>query len=191
MTFLGLTKEGWEIAGAIAACLGVVATVFAVYTSLHLARRESRVALKVRATMVYLLGNGSARPYVSIDVVNLGRPIVKVTSVGWRIGPKGKQRFFSQLTGPTSATSSPLPVVLEHGHDARWLLPAAEWLSRVHLFQDSRGVTDLDSFRVIASSSIGTSFEARIDKTLREEIERALLIQQAEGKLDRRNVMPD
>lgn len=192
MTFLGLTKEEWEIAAPLAAWLGAIATFMAVLTSLHLARRDSRVALKVCADIAYVLGSNPAKPYVMISVVNVGRQIVKVTSVGWCIGKRKKDRlFFVQPAGPSDGISSPLPIILEHGHDARWFLPADDWMADVHLLKDRSGTTDLDSFRVVAHSSVGTEFPAPIQKRLREEIEKALLIQQAEGKPSFSPIVPD
>lgn len=192
MTFLGLTKEEWEIAGSLAAWVGALATFLAVLTSLHLARRDTRVALRVRADLSYIFAGESRQPFVSISVVNVGRQIVKVTSVGWCIGRKKKnRRVFAQLTGPSVGISSPIPIILEHGHDAQWFLPAAEWMAGVSLLKDGDGVVDLDSFKVVARSSVGADFRAPITKNLRAEIEKALLIQQSEGKQDGRMGIPD
>ena len=107
---------------AFGAWLGAVGTTLAVVAALYLARRESKIRLKVSAghRLIVTPGSGDMPDYCHVRVVNAGFRKATVTGVGWSIGLFGngpfKRQLAVQIFDPTY--SSPVPVSLADGEEA-------------------------------------------------------------------------
>jgi hypothetical protein len=170
-TFLWLTKEQWDVANAVATCIGAFATSGAVIVSLWLARQPDRVQLRAIAQDLVLITQAQPNTphYAVITVTNIGRRPAKVTNLGWEIGRGKSKKSFIQTTG-ADRLSSALPVILDDGAEARWFFPLDEWLTDwpEHLGADWQQL--LPKMRLCVYTSTWKPIKTPMDKTLIEKI---------------------
>jgi hypothetical protein len=122
--FLGLTKTQWDLINSFSNWLSAIGTVAAVVVSLWLATKASRLQCNAQVGHRIVIGQGSHGPYPEIlvfRIVNTGERPFQVNSVGWRVGifrwRREGMQFYDQ------AQSSPMPVELQHGQEATWVVP--------------------------------------------------------------------
>jgi hypothetical protein len=170
--FWGVSKDHWEIINGFANWLAAVGTITAVAVSLYLARKGSRpkAKLSVLPTVIVTIGAGYAenrQHYLDMRVVNSGDREFKVVAVGWRMGIKGKRKFFMQNF--SFDVSSPLPIRLAHGDSATWRVLVADgqgWYATIADHFESSWRAELQSLRFIVSTSIGDEFVCCPDKKI-------------------------
>lgn len=177
-TVLGMSKEQWEIANAIATCVGVVATFAAVIVSLWLARRTDRLELSGIAGVRVIMTPGlpGKDELLMLQVTNRGRRVAKITHIGWEIGRfRRKRRHFVQRVDGNDGLSSSMPVVLDDGEEARWYHPLGPWLERVDDFADKRGRANFRYLYFVFGTSVGGTHRVRVEPNLGSRLEAALL----------------
>ncbi len=168
-----------KIINVIGTWLVGIGTVGAVITSLYLARRDSRVNLKVSAGHRIIVGAGinikDPPDYCSIYIVNQGFRKATITNIGWRVGFFRKQYAIQQIDG--NAYSSPLPVELSDGQEAKYLIPFKNPSGQHHWIDEfPKGFLDkwpnfrVRTLRLQVFTSVGKTFEAKLEKGLIEKI---------------------
>lgn len=175
-----IDKEFWRFVNSFAPWFSAFGTLSAVIVSLCLARRDKSVRLEVSAgyRMMVTQGVKELHPeYLVINIVNIGHREAQITKVGWKIGLFRPQYAF-QTTMTGDGISSPIPVRLKDGEGAKFFIPldgSLHWLekfARDYLISfpsiKSRFV------KICVSTSIGKTFEQRIEEGLRK-----LLVQTA------------
>lgn len=165
-TFLGLTQSQWQFINTFGDWFAALGTFAAVVVSLYLANRSSRPKVRVSAGLRVIVEVGTQGPtpeFLAIRVVNTGDRPVRITGVGWKLGLVRK-RYADQMTGALPL-SSPLPVELQHGQEARWFVPTTHEEGWFKYF--AKGMlmphwkVGLWTLRIQAFSSIGPVFESR------------------------------
>jgi len=122
-TFLGLEQTHWQFINTFAPWLSAVGTLAAVIVSLYLARKRDTPKARLLVYDIMVVTAGDTRPpphYVQFRVVNEGDRRVRITQIGWRYG-LFKKHHCVQLY--EDSLSSKLPIELEHGQEAQWLIP--------------------------------------------------------------------
>lgn len=162
-----------NIVNAVAAVLSAVGTVSAVIVALYLARRDEMLRLRIRATTGGVLSKLGSRFEVLINVANIGRRPVQVTSLTWRVGWRKQQHFFQKLDeyDPDSAR---LPSKLEDGDHVVYVVPIEDFDDHFR-----RVIAELPwlerrlahwSMRLLVHTSAGKTFVARLDSVLRDHV---------------------
>ena len=95
-----------------------IATIAAVAVALWLSRRSEEVRLKAYAGLRDIIrGDGTpAETHLIISVTNLSERPVTITSVGWAVGKRKRQRFAVQTM--SGRFTHQYPVELAHGKTA-------------------------------------------------------------------------
>jgi len=122
-SLFGIGKAQWELINSFGSWLSAIGTLAAVWVSLSLAKRIATPKAKITVGHRITIHPGQKGPYpefVLFSIVNSGERIIRVNQIGWRVG-LWRKRFAIQLYDEGS--SSPLPVELSHGQEARWLVP--------------------------------------------------------------------
>lgn len=169
-----MTRETWQFVNTFAPWLSALGTLAAVIVSLYLASTRAKLKLRITAGHRVLagLGTGFFPDYLLIEVVNVGFRTARVTSVGWKVGLLKKSHAIQVVEN--NEYSSPLPVDLCDGQEARYLIPfegAGVWLNK---FSNNfvghpvrlRSLT----LKLQVFTSLGKTFERRVEKNLREKI---------------------
>jgi hypothetical protein len=177
-TFLGLDKEQWEIANALATCVGAVATSAAVAISLWLAGRPDKIELKVSAKHLLLITVGEKLhgSYAVIQVTNIGRRAARITNLGWEIGRGKKTQHFVQTIGRDSV-SSPLPTIVEDGGEAQWFFPIEDWVEGWPAMLGRNWKCSIGTMTLTVHTSASRPIKARVDQELRK-----LIIERCQSK---------
>ena len=169
-------KDTWRFVNTFAPWFSALGTLLAVITSLWLARRSSRLALRVFPAIIKTVYQDEYRTqtseFVKISVVNHGRTAV-VTGFGWlRLMRIGKRKHWVILPpGGTHTTS--FPKKLEFGEEASILLPTATFNKDAEWFlQAIRSAwfprLEVRLLRVVVFASTGQQFRVALDKHLRK-----------------------
>lgn len=170
-----MDTETWKFINTFAPWLSAIGTLLAVTVSLYLARAKKPIKLKISAghrVIVEQGGNGDPPAYLYISAVNTGHRIATITNVGWKLGLLGR-RHAIQLVQKDSYSSG-LPVKIDDGEQAQWLVPLSledNWLqrfSRNFLLPHPRW--NLLWLRLQIHTSVGKTFETSIEKGLKEEL---------------------
>jgi len=170
------SRDWWLVVNTFAGWISAIGTVAAVITALYLARKESRIRLKVIAG-VRLIGTigtpGPPSRYAVLEVINVGRRQATVTGLYFRDGLPFTRTEFVWVP-PQNSLSAGMPVVLGDGGSARWVSPIADFADatfRQH-FAGWRGWVRAPLFRAGITTSAGGRFERRIEKSLRDDLRR-------------------
>ncbi|MDO8387383.1 MAG: hypothetical protein Q7T13_13420 [Polaromonas sp.] len=124
LSFLGLSKEQWDFINSFSNWFAAIGTLAAVFVSLWLAARASRIRTSASVGHRLIMepgAKGKPPEVVVFRLVNTGDRIVRITGIGWKIGFRRWQRNALQMHDPSQ--SSPLPVELNHGQEASWVVP--------------------------------------------------------------------
>ena len=124
MAFLGASEETWRFVNTFAPWFSAAGTVSAVVVSLWLARSQQRTRLSVSVGPRVIVGPGMVGPtpeFVAIFVANLASRPVRIINIGWRVG-LFRKRYVMQ-NASLRPLSSPLPIELAYGQDAKWMFP--------------------------------------------------------------------
>nr|WP_320165904.1 hypothetical protein [uncultured Methylophaga sp.] len=169
------TEETWKFINTFAPWFSAIGTISAVILSLYLARRDKNVRLEVSAGHRLIISPGDSEPfpeYLSIYVVNVGHREAQLTNIGWKVGIF-KKRYAVQST-INDGLSSPLPVRLKDGEEAKYLIPLNDendWLKDFIEKMLSPNPKIQSRFaRIQAFTSIGKTFESKIESSLIKKI---------------------
>lgn len=172
----------WTLINSFAPWFSAVGTISAVIVALYLSRKD-RPKLKVKADIQILISNEiKDRPrYLTIEIVNIGVRPIKVVSVGWTIGLFKKQSYIQILTKDNTDIlanlySSNLPIKLNEGDEAKWLIPLDKEDNWVDMFKENLSFFtrwDLRFTRLVVYTSHGISFKTAIGDGLKKELLKA------------------
>lgn len=169
------TQETWKFINTFAPWFSALGTISAVILALYLARRDRNIRLEISAGHRIIVTPGVPAPYpeyLSIYVVNVGHREAQLTNIGWKTGIFKKQHAVQ--TPPNNEFSSPLPIRLKDGEEAKYLIPLSEaddWLKDF----TEKMLTPFPKIqcrfaKVRAFTSIGKTFESKFEVGLREKI---------------------
>jgi len=165
----------WEFINSFSPWLSAFGTIAAVIVALYFARIDKRVRLEVTAGIRLMVTPGVPGPppeYLAIHIVNTGHREAQVTNIGWKVG-FFKKKLAVQMT-IKDGLSSDLPVRLKDGQEANYYIPLSEntnWLKEfVHDFLPNKFGLRSRFIKVTVHTSIGKSFEAQIEKGLRDRL---------------------
>ena len=173
-------RKLWEFVNSFASWLSALGTIAAVITALYLARRESRIDLRVNAGVRVMMieGGGPRAKYVSVEVTNVAPRAAIVTGVYWANWPRLVRWLLRTHIGvwipPRNALSRGMPVSLVDGESARWMMPLADLgvnfadMAEPDLPGWVRWLKTM-SVRIGISTSTGHTFERRVEKGIRRE----------------------
>lgn len=163
-----------------------IGTLSAVIVSLYLARRDSKVKLIVTAGHRVLVTPGQTRTpdYCSIRVTNVGFRPATITGIGWKVGLLKKKYGIQTVHGHPA--SSNLPVKLEYGDEASYLIgflgdgTYPNWIDEfpIDFLSNNPKISTL-TLKVQAFTSVGKTFESKIEKGLRQRLLSAALKQKS------------
>lgn len=169
------SQDTWRFINTFAPWLSAAGTFSAVALSLYLARRDKNVRLKVSAGHRIIVGPGSREPYpeyLSIYVVNIGHRDAQVINIGWKVGLFKKQ--YAVQSTMNDGMSSNIPVRLRDGDEAKFLIPLNNETNWLKDFGNKMlpPFPRLNShfIKIQAHTSLGETFEAKIEKSLRKKL---------------------
>lgn len=168
-----MDTETWRFINSFAPWLSAIGTILAVITSLYLARTSRRIRLQVRAGRRTIVGQGFASTdVVSILITNRGHRVATIQSIGWKIGFFRKQHFLQIPDVPTF--SAKLPQKLEDGESASYVFSMNpgqrnNWVEQFKPVISKYKFPQMAAFsmKVQVHTSVGKTFEARIERNLR------------------------
>ena len=117
-------RETWLFINSFAPWLAALGTVAAVIVSLHLARRASRLDIKVFAQIVATFGMEPSEELLKIGVVNHGRKAV-VSQIAWLSLGFGRRKKLWLVLPPNNRLSTRLPCELDFGKTADLFFPTS------------------------------------------------------------------
>lgn len=169
--------ETWKFINTFAPWLSAAGTFAAVTVSLYLARADRPLKLEATAGHRIIIehGNGSEEKYpefLYIQVINTGHRVATITNVGWKVGLFKKRHAIQ--TVQKDMYSSGIPVKIDDGEEAKWLLSLDvkdNWIERFSgdlLRPHPRW--NLCWLRLQIHTSVGKTFSAKIEKGLREKL---------------------
>ncbi len=177
----------WKFINTFAPWFSAIGTIAAVIVSLYLARAEKPIKLEIRAGHRIVVGNDSTGKYpefLYISVTNRGHRTATITNVGWRIDFIKKQHMIQLVQ--KNQFSSGLPVRIDDGEEAKWLVPLDSkdnWVERFSRdFLSSYPRLMLRSLKLQIDTSVGKTFEAAIEKGLKEKLLEECSKQKEQGK---------
>jgi hypothetical protein len=173
------TQDTWRFINSFAPWFSALGTISAVLLAIHLARRDKTLRLEVSAGHRLIVTPGTPGPwpeYLSINIVNVGHREAQITNIGWKVGVLRKQHAIQ--TTINDGMSSPIPVRLRDGEEAKYLIPLNE---RTNWLEDfgTKMLTPLPwlqvrFIRVQVFTSIGKTFEAPIEPGLQKMLREAI-----------------
>jgi hypothetical protein len=174
----GLSKSEWELINSFANWLSAIGTLAAVVVSLYLASRYARPQAKLTVGHRIAIEPGVKDfypEYIQFHVVNTGERPITITQIGWKVGLR-KKRYAVQMF--ETLASSPLPVELSHGQEAKWMVPLnareEHWLvrfARDMLLPNFR--IGCFTLRAQAFTSLGHVFETKPESGLLSKLKEA------------------
>lgn len=117
-----MKPESLQILNTIGTWLAGIGALSAVIVSLYLARRDSKVRLRVCAGHRVLVtpGQKGTPEYCSMRVTNVGFRPATITGIGWKVGFFRKKYGIQTVYGHPA--SSKLPVKLDYSDEASYLI---------------------------------------------------------------------
>ena len=172
-----MDKETWRFINTFAPWLSAIGTLAAVIVSLYFARRDKKIRLDISAGHRLIAIPGQVvRPerkdWLVIKVTNIGHREAQITNIGWTVG-FFKKHGAIQMTFDNAGMSSPIPVRLKDGEEAKYYIPLnqSDWIKTFFdEYLQLRPKLRIRSARVLAFTSVGNVFKSRIEKGLREKI---------------------
>jgi hypothetical protein len=170
-------REVWLFINSFADWLSALGTIAAVITALYLARRDSRISLRVLAGIRMLLGGNlptdRVHEFVCLEITNVGRRQARVSNIYFRDGFPWGSKFV--MIPPKNIFSSAVPIMLADGETASYVIPVEEfeqvnqgWLKK-H-FAGTRGRVRARLFRAGVVASAGGMFDVRVEDSLRRRL---------------------
>jgi len=170
-----MSQDTWKFINTFAPWFSAIGTLSVVIVSLYLAGRDRNIRLKVSAGHRIIIGPGSAKPYpeyLCIYVVNHGHREAQITNIGWKVGIFKKQ--FAIQSTISDGMSSPLPIRLKDGEEAKYMIPLNEETNWLKSFSEKMlqpyPRLQVHFMKIQAFTSIGKTFESGVERNLKEKL---------------------
>jgi hypothetical protein len=172
----------WLFINSFAEWLSAIGTIAAVIVALYLARRDSRIRLKVVVGIRRILQHGvKERPeFFNIEVTNMGRRPANIINLVLRDGLRFRVRRVGLgcqivMIPPANEWSSRVPITLSDGERADYFVPWPEFEGlngeRMRgLFAGRLGWIRARLFHVGVVTSAGGIFDGRIERQLADRL---------------------
>ena len=144
--------------------------------ALFLARQDKRIRLRVNAGYRLIVSQSRKGPppaYVSVGITNIGHREAQVIGISWRTGLL-KKRYADQTPNYNDGISSPIPIRLRDGEEAKYYFPISadsEWLRE---FSDKmlapRVAWNIRFARIRVYTSVGKVFDSYLEPGLRRKL---------------------
>jgi hypothetical protein len=180
------TANDWILVNTFAGWLSAIGTLLAVIVSLWLARRDSRICLRIMVGLrkIFLERRLYERPadepdFLFIGVTNIGRRVATVTGLLWK--NRLVRGYLFQMPGEPPI-SAQIPTTLHDGEEADFVVPMSAFAASSNpadvrrLIPRPRMLT-IFFLRMLVRTSTGELFAAPLEKELRKWI-----LSFAEGK---------
>jgi hypothetical protein len=180
----GLTKEYLDVLAVLGTWVAAMGSIGAAVVALYLANRSGAQRLKPNVTVVLRLTpaiptlqiEARTDTFLRFDVVNSGDRPVRITQLGWQSGLWKKIQCVQKVSGVSGNSS--LPVDLEHGQSASWLIPLEDsddsWESYFgRTFLRNAGPFRFLTLRALFQTSLGKTFTVRPASNLVKRIKLA------------------
>lgn len=164
--------ENWKFINTFAPWLSAIGTFSAVIVSLYLAKLEKPLRLKIQAETRTIIDSNNEE-YLMIEVINIGSRKANITGLGWTLGIFVKKSFIQIVKEDyRDLYSSPLPISLMDGEEARWLVPLKEkkWLINFSTELGFFPRWSLYWMRLEVFTSNGGKFTTKIGKGLKQAL---------------------
>lgn len=168
-------RATWQFINTFADWFAAAGTIAAVVVAIYLARRDKTVRLSINAGVRLIVTPGLKGPhpeYLSITAVNIGHRGAQITNIGWSVGLFKRQNGIQSTI--QDGISSPIPVRLKDGEEARWMIPLGGktlWLEDfVDKFLQPNPKIRSRFVSVCIFTSVGTTFRTRVEKGLQERL---------------------
>lgn len=171
-----MDRYTWQFINSFAAWFSACGTIAAVIVALYFARQDKRVRLRVNAGYRVIVSQGRKGPfpgYVSVGITNIGHREAQIVGIGWRTGVF-KRQYADQTPNCNDGISSPIPIRLRDGEEAKYYFPASddsEWLKEFtsNMFAP-RVAWNIRFARIRVYTSVGKVFSARLERGLRRKL---------------------
>ncbi len=173
---MNFDKETWEFINTFAPWLSALGTIAAVIVALYLSNREKRIRLRVSAGHRMLIIPGQniqeENEFLVINIVNIGYRSAIITNIGWKVGFIKKQLGIQMTIN--DGYSKRIPTKLNEGEEANYYIPLnteTNWINNfLNNFLQPHPRLRLKFTKIQAFTSIGKTFESRIEKNLEQKI---------------------
>ncbi len=172
----------WLFINSFAGWLSAFGTIAAVIVALYLARRDSRIRLRVVVGLRLLLQQGADKQpeFFSLEVTNVGRRPANIINILMRDGLRFRVKQFGfgslmVMIPPAHPLSARVPITIGDGERAHYLVPWPEFERingrkvRGH-FAGRLGSVRARLFRIGVSTSAGGIFDTRIERPLADRL---------------------
>ena len=173
-------KATWECVNSFANWFSAFGTIAAVWTALHLARRDRQIRLQVYAGHRHIVAPGTDRhlsEHLDVGITNIGYREAQIVNIGWKVGFLRKKYGIQSVIA--DGISGKIPVRLRDGEETRYLFPMSgdpQWFQDfVRMFLQPHPRIRVHFVWIQAYTSVGTLFESRIEKGLRKKLLEAAL----------------
>lgn len=144
-------KETWEFINSFAPWFSAFGTLTAVILAIYLARRDKNIRLEISA----------------------GHREAQIVNIGWKIG-FFKKEYSIQTLIPNDQISSPMPVRLKDGEEAKYFIPLNEetkWIENIiqKSLQPNPRIK-ISFMKLQVFTSVGKTFNSRIENGLKKRI---------------------
>lgn len=180
---MSLTFDQWmQIANVTGTWVAGLGTLAAVVVSLWLARRSSRVDLKVKVAVYWIINPGvqPKEECVGYEVVNVGERAAIIDSVGWAIGGRKSKQFAMQMVEPRLGAT--VPKRLEHGERASFMFSLKDDWPSYFAGKFIESPESLASLRAIVTTTVGRSVEVKPEPSLLNRLKVAANKRAAKGE---------
>lgn len=180
----GFTKEQWDVINVLGTWVAAFGSIAAAIVALYLANRSGAQRAKATVTTIIVFtprselfrNHKEVEHFLRFEIVNCGDRPVRIVGLGWRAGFFRKSHCAQMIPG--IAGNSSLPVNLEHGESAHWLIPLNDSsTSWEHYFADKFlrdiGIGKFVTLRATFQTSLGNVFTARPGATTIERVKKA------------------
>lgn len=165
-----MTHECWIFINSFSNWVAAFGTVAAVIVALYLARQDKKINLLVKASQGNMVGNGKNIDCIWVEATNIRHRPATIALLYWKTGIIRRQDFV--WIPPVNPLSHGLPVKLQDGQQATWMLPVDEFLKanlqELQKFLGGRFLKwQLFTTFICARCSTGDVFKSRIGKSMR------------------------
>ena len=168
-----MNQESWKFINTFAPWFSAIGTFGAVITSLYLAKSEKPIKLKLLADIRILTEENNPQ-YLMIEVVNIGSKVTNIIGIGWEMGLFKKLSFIQIVKNDiTDLYSSPLPIKLNDGEDAKWLVALEKKNNWIESFVKNLGNYprwNIYWLRLIITTANGKTFKSKVGKSLKDAL---------------------
>lgn len=183
---VGFTKDQLDALNVLGTWVSAFGSIAAAVVALYLANRAGaqKVRINVATVITFTAGHPLFQPedetkrFLRFEVVNTGDRPVRITNLGWRTGFFRKFHCVQMI--PAVVGNSAMPVSLDHGELASWLIPldnsSNSWERHfADTFLRDAGISKFLSLRGTCQTSLGNVFVTRPGAELIKRLKSAYL----------------